>query len=114
VIVLPAAGIVLVARIALGHGTWWEWPVAGVAAGALLLVAAVLARGGLGMGDVKLVLFLGFALGSATPAGLLIGFAAAAVYSGALLATRGRAARSTAFPLAPFLALGGCIAVLLT
>jgi prepilin signal peptidase PulO-like enzyme (type II secretory pathway) len=114
VIVLPSTAIVLVARIALGHGNWWEWPIAGIAAAALLLVAAILSRGGVGMGDVKLALFLGCALGSATPTALLIGFATAALYSGVLLVMRGRSALRSAFPLAPFLALGGCIAVLFT
>ena len=113
-IVLPTAAAVLAARLAFGHGTLWEWPAAGVAAAAFLLVAATLSGGGVGMGDVKLALLLGFGLGRATLLAFLIGFGLAAIYSVAVLVRRGLGARRTSFALGPFLAFGGCVAVLFT
>jgi prepilin signal peptidase PulO-like enzyme (type II secretory pathway) len=113
-IVLPAAAVVLAGRLAFGHGTFWEWPAAGVAAAAFLLVAAVVSGGGVGMGDVKLALLLGFGLGRATLVAFLIGFGVAAIYSVAVLVRRGLGARRASFALGPFLAFGGCVAVLVT
>ena len=61
------------------------------------------------MGDVKLGLFLGLALGSRVLLALVIGFVAAAGFSLVLLFAGRGEARKTAIPLAPFLALGGLI-----
>jgi leader peptidase (prepilin peptidase)/N-methyltransferase len=101
-IVLPAAAVVLALRTIADPSP--EWALAAAAAFAFLLVPALVYPAGLGMGDVKLMLLLGSMLGRDVLAALVVGLAAAALFSLALLVT-GR--RRTAFPLAPFLALGG-------
>jgi leader peptidase (prepilin peptidase)/N-methyltransferase len=105
-IVLPAAALVL-ALHTIGDTTP-EWALAALAAYAFLLLPAVIYPAGLGMGDVKLMLLLGAMLGRDTLAALFVGLVAAAVPSLALLAL-GR--RGTTLPLAPFLALGGLVAL---
>jgi leader peptidase (prepilin peptidase)/N-methyltransferase len=65
----------------------------------------------MGMGDVKLALLLGAALGRTVPVALMVGMLAALVPSVILLARHGAAARKMALPFAPFLALGGVVAL---
>jgi leader peptidase (prepilin peptidase)/N-methyltransferase len=105
-IVLPAAAVVLALRTIADPSP--EWVLAAVAAFAFLLVPALVYPAGLGMGDVKLMLLLGAMLGRDVLAALLVGLAAAGLFSLVLLAT-GR--RRTTFPLAPFLAVGGLVAL---
>jgi len=63
------------------------------------------------MGDVKLALLLGAALGWTVGAGLVIGMFAALVPSAVLLARHGVRARKMAIPFGPFLAFGGIVAL---
>ncbi len=108
-VVVPAAGVVLTAQLVRAPSV--EWPLAALGAGLFLFVAAVAYPGGMGMGDVKLALLLGAMLGRDVAAALLIGLVAAFVPAAALLAVRGAAARRTAIPFVPFLALGAIVAL---
>jgi leader peptidase (prepilin peptidase)/N-methyltransferase len=65
----------------------------------------------MGMGDVKLALLLGAALGRTVPVALMVGFVGALVPSLFLLARHGRSARKLAIPFGPFLALGAVVAL---
>jgi leader peptidase (prepilin peptidase)/N-methyltransferase len=76
-----------------------------------LFLAALAYPRGMGMGDVKLALLLGFAVGGTVPVALFTGMVAALVPSVVLFARHGAAARKMAIPFAPFLALGGLIAL---
>jgi leader peptidase (prepilin peptidase) / N-methyltransferase len=111
-IVLPAAVLVLAANIALTPDRTLEWVTAAFGAAAVLLVASLLYPNGLGMGDVKLALLLGAALGWSVVGALAIGFMAAALAGLLLIVLRGWSARKSTIPLGPFLALGS-FAVLL-
>ena len=108
-IVLPATAAALVVQTAREPGP--EWLLAAIGAGGFFLVLALVYPAGLGMGDVKLALFMGCGLGLAVVVGLFAGFLAAAVPAIVLLARHGRAARKQAIPLGPFLALGAAIAL---
>ena len=107
-IVLPAAAVVLAGRT-IAHPSI-VWFAAGVGAALFLLVAAVVRPGGMGMGDVKLALLVGFAVGPAVVAGLMVALVAALVPSLALLVRHGAGGRTLGFPFAPCLALGGLVA----
>jgi len=110
-IVLPAAAFVLAAQIALEPGRALEWVAAAAGASLFLLVPALLKPEGMGMGDVKLALLLGAALGRGVVPALVIGLVAAGLTGAAILARGGWAARTTTIPLGPFLALGGLAAL---
>ncbi|HZO59519.1 MAG TPA: prepilin peptidase [Solirubrobacterales bacterium] len=86
--------------------------IAGAAAGGLLLAAALAYPAGMGMGDVKLAAVMGLFLGKLVGPALFIGFAAGALVGIALVAAHGPAARKQGVPFAPFLALGGVLALL--
>jgi leader peptidase (prepilin peptidase) / N-methyltransferase len=109
VVVLPAAAVVLVAMTALEPGA--EWALGAFGASFFLFLAALAYPKGMGMGDVKLALLLGAMLGRTVPVALMIGMLAALVPSIVLLARHGRAARKMGIPFAPFLALGGVVAL---
>jgi leader peptidase (prepilin peptidase)/N-methyltransferase len=108
-IVLPAAGIVLVAQTALEPSP--EWALGALGAAGFLLVAALAYPAGMGMGDVKLALLLGAMLGRLVGVGLMVGMVAALVPSVVLLARHGAAARKMGIAFAPFLALGALVAL---
>jgi leader peptidase (prepilin peptidase) / N-methyltransferase len=108
-VVLPAAAIVFVLMTAAEPSP--EWAIAGLGAAAFLLLAALAYPGGMGMGDVKLALLMGVALGSTVAVALPLGMIAALVPAVVLLARHGPGARKMAIPFAPFLALGSLIAL---
>jgi leader peptidase (prepilin peptidase)/N-methyltransferase len=108
-IVLPSAAVVLVAQTALDPSP--EWVLAGLGAAAFFFVAALAYPGGMGMGDVKLALLLGFMLGRTVPIAIFVAMLAALVPSVILLVRHGRSARKMKIPFGPFLALGGIVAL---
>jgi leader peptidase (prepilin peptidase)/N-methyltransferase len=112
VIVLPAAAFVLAAQVLLDPGRALEYVAAAAGASLFLLVPALVKPEGMGMGDVKLALLLGAALGRSVVAALVIGLVAAGLVGAAILARSGWGARTTTIPLGPFLALGGIAALL--
>ena len=112
-IVLPAALIVLVCHVAIAPDRALEWTVASLGAFGLLLALSLLYPGGLGMGDVKLALLLGAALGWAVASALAIGLVAAALAGVAMIVFGGWSARKATMPLGPFLAFGALAVLLL-
>jgi leader peptidase (prepilin peptidase) / N-methyltransferase len=108
-IVLPAAVVVLAANTLLHPSV--EWAVAGLGAALFLFIAALAYPAGMGMGDVKLALLLGVALGRTVPVAMMIGMVSALVPSVVLVARHGKAARKMKIPFGPFLAFGGVVAL---
>lgn len=107
-VVLPAAGVALVAHTAIDPSA--EWFIAALGASGFLLVAALVHPRGMGMGDVKLALLLGAVLGRDVVLALLIGMIAALVPA-VVVAAGGGSVRKLAVPFVPFLALGSVIAL---
>jgi leader peptidase (prepilin peptidase)/N-methyltransferase len=108
-VVLPAVGAVLALQLAWRPSL--EWPVAGLGAALFLFVAALAYPRGMGMGDVKLALLLGVAVGWSVPVALFAGMVFALVPSIVLFARHGSSARKMKIPFAPFLAAGGLLAL---
>lgn len=108
-IVLPAAAIVLAANSALHPSP--QWALAALGAAGFLFAAALAYPRGMGMGDVKLALLMGAALGSTVSVAMMIGMVAALVPGLYLLARHGGAARKMGIPFGPFLALGTVVAL---
>jgi leader peptidase (prepilin peptidase)/N-methyltransferase len=65
----------------------------------------------MGMGDVKLALLMGAALGRTVPVALMVGMVAALVPSLVLFARHGSKARKMGIPFGPFLAIGAVVAL---
>jgi leader peptidase (prepilin peptidase)/N-methyltransferase len=82
---------------------------AGLGAGAFFLAVAVLSRGGMGGGDVKLAAMLG---AFTDPGKVLVGVFLAVLAGGLVgvgLLLTGRKRRKDAIPFGPFLAVGGYV-----
>jgi leader peptidase (prepilin peptidase) / N-methyltransferase len=108
-IVVPAAAVVLVAQTALEPSP--EWVIAALGASGFLFVTAVIYPAGMGMGDVKLALLMGAALGRNVSVALMLGMMFALVPSIVILARHGKAGRKMGIPFGPFLALGSVVAL---
>jgi leader peptidase (prepilin peptidase) / N-methyltransferase len=111
VILLPATAVLLLAQVALFPERALEFVVSGLGAALFLLLLVAAYPKGMGMGDVKLALFLGIGLGGAVGFGLVAGALAASVASVVLLVRYGAAARKMAIPFGPFLAFGAVFAL---
>src|SRR3954453_19074333 len=111
-ITAPAAVVAIVIGLALDMDFVAEQLIAGAAAGGFFLLAAVAYPRGMGMGDVKLAGVMGLYLGRAVGLGVLVGLVAGVVVGAVMIALVGaKAGRKQAVPFAPFLALGGVIAI---
>jgi leader peptidase (prepilin peptidase) / N-methyltransferase len=108
-IVLPATVLVLAAQTALSPSV--EWVAAAFGASAFLFVFALAHPAGMGMGDVKLALLMGAALGRTVPVALMVGMVAAMAPALVLIVRHGSKARKMGIPFGPFLALGSAVAL---
>jgi leader peptidase (prepilin peptidase)/N-methyltransferase len=108
-IVVPAAAIVLVANSALTTSP--QWALGALGAAGFLFAAALAYPAGMGMGDVKLALLMGAALGKTVSVALMVGMFAAMVPGLYLFARHGKAARKLGIPFGPFLAVGSVVAL---
>lgn len=73
--------------------------------GAVLLVIAIISKGGMGGGDVKLAAMLGIYLGWEHTLQTILWAALLAALTGLVLMLAGKANRTTAIPFGPFLAI---------
>jgi leader peptidase (prepilin peptidase)/N-methyltransferase len=111
-IVIPAATLALAGRIAEFPHRGLEFGLAALGTALVLFLPNLLSRSAMGMGDVKLGLLLGAALGWAAVDALLIAFLCAAPASLAILIRGRRSARTTMIPLGPFFAVGGVVVLI--
>jgi leader peptidase (prepilin peptidase)/N-methyltransferase len=107
-IVLPAAATCAALTLAAGAPLSLF---AGLATVLLLLVVSLRWPAALGMGDVKLALLLVLGLDGSALRALALGLVLAALAGCALVARHGRTALSASLPLAPFIAAGALVAV---
>jgi leader peptidase (prepilin peptidase) / N-methyltransferase len=112
-IVLPAAILVLSARLVSAPEHRAAWLGASLGAAGFLLVFALAFPGGLGMGDVKLALLLGAMLGDAVVPAFLLGTLAGAAAAAVLLFRDGRQALGRTIPFGPYLTFGAVATALL-
>ena len=112
-ITYPGTVLALAAAVLMPEGDIRDAVLAAVLGGALFLALALLTRGGIGLGDVKLAMLIGAALGLPFAyQALLYGVLAAAAVMVALLLV-GVVSRKQAIPYAPFLSLAAIAVTLL-
>jgi leader peptidase (prepilin peptidase) / N-methyltransferase len=108
-IVLPATVLVLAANTALHPSP--RWALGALGASGFLFAAALAYPAGMGMGDVKLALLMGAALGKTVAVALMIGMLVAMIPGLYLMARHGSKARKMGIPFGPFLAIGSVVAL---
>ncbi len=89
-----------------------ERAIAAVAAGGLFFAAAIAYPRGMGLGDVKLAALMGLFLGEDVAVAILVALLTGSAVGLAMIVRRGAAARKSAIPFGPFLALGGVVGLL--
>ncbi len=108
-ITLPSSAVMLGGNIVLMPDRTLEWVFAGLGASLFLFIALLVYPAGMGMGDVKLALLLGFALGWPVAIAMMFGMVSALVPSFYLLARHGMKARKMKIAFGPFLCFGGIV-----
>jgi len=106
-VVLPAAAVVLVLRLAFFPTHALEYIIAALAAAMVFLVPSLINRSLMGMGDVKLIFLLGAALGWSVAGALALAFLGVFPFALFTVIRGGLSARKTTLPFGPFLAFGG-------
>ncbi|HYF94157.1 MAG TPA: A24 family peptidase [Symbiobacteriaceae bacterium] len=105
------AGLIMLALLPYPEKGWLEGVGGAAGAFAALLVIALIAPGGMGLGDVKLAAVIGLFLGRWSAMGLLFAFLAGGLVSSLLLALR-IVGRKSHIPFGPWLALGAIVAAI--
>ena len=108
-IVIPATAVLLPLHTIVDPTP--EWALGAFGAALFLFVAVLAYPAGMGMGDVKLALFMGAMLGKTVAVGLMVGMLTALIPSLFLVTRHGSKARKMKIPFAPFLALGSLAAL---
>lgn len=111
-VIYPALVVALLAIPFTPHHDAVKLLAGGAIGFGLLFLIALIYPAGMGMGDVKLAAFIGLIVGFPEIfAALLISFVAGGVIGGGLLLT-GLKGRKDLIPFAPFLVMGGMVAML--
>ena len=111
-IVLPSTAIVLAADIALHPDRAAEFGLATLLTGAALLIPNLINGDWMGMGDVKLGMLLGAALGWGVVGALEIAFMSLLPFALITRLRGGRNARGAAIPFGPFMAFGALVVLI--
>jgi prepilin signal peptidase PulO-like enzyme (type II secretory pathway) len=111
-VIVPAAAIVLIARVVFFHSHALDYVIAAAVTATAFLIPNLINRSLMGMGDVKLALFLGAGLGTSVLAAITFAFLAVFPFALGMLVVGGREARKASLPFGPFLALGGIVVLL--
>jgi leader peptidase (prepilin peptidase)/N-methyltransferase len=109
---IPGAVLVYILAVAAQPDRWLELLLGGIGCLLFLGLAWAVYPAGMGLGDVKMVLMIGLALGKYAFLALFAAFVLSTFLSGYLLIARGTKARKTFFPFGPFLAGGAMVALL--
>ncbi|MCD6424332.1 MAG: prepilin peptidase [Anaerolineales bacterium] len=112
VIIYPAIGLGLIMSAILHIDQLWMILLGGAVGFGVLLLISLIAPGAMGMGDVKLVLFLGFIIGyPKIIITLFLAFVLGGLVAGVLLALK-KIGKKDSIAFGPFLALAGIITML--
>jgi prepilin signal peptidase PulO-like enzyme (type II secretory pathway) len=112
-VVLPAAVIVLAARVTFFPHRSLEFILYAFGVAVAFLIPNLINSGLIGMGDVKFGFLLGAGLGSGVIGAIAIAAFSQLPFAVGTLIRGGMAARKTVLPFGPFLAFGGLVALIL-
>lgn len=109
-VLLVFAGIFLVERLIIPLTPWWDSLLGAAIGFGLLLLIAIISKGGMGGGDIKLFALIGFVVGTKT---LLLAFFFSTLLGaviGLIGMVVGLVKKGKAIPFGPFIAAGTLIA----
>ncbi|AQQ52895.1 prepilin peptidase [Planococcus lenghuensis] len=108
-VLLPIGAVLLVARLFVPLNPWWDSIVGGLVGFSLLMLIALVSKGGMGGGDIKLFFVIGLVLGTAGT--LLTLFLASLIgaVAGIIQLRVTKQGRKTPIPFGPWIALASVI-----
>ncbi|WP_404337447.1 prepilin peptidase [Planococcus rifietoensis] len=111
-VLLPFAAVLLILRFVIPLDPWWDSLVGAAVGFSVLLLIAVLSKGGMGGGDIKLFLVIGLVLGTAGT--LLTLFVASFIGTvvGIIILRIRKQGRKTPIPFGPSIALSAVLVYL--
>lgn len=112
VITLPSLGILLVTRIFIGSEPFWFYLLGGVVGFSLLLLIAIVSKGGMGGGDIKLYAAIGVVLGPWMTVMSLVLASFVGAIVGIIFVVFKLIKRKEPIPFAPFIYIGTLVAYL--
>ncbi|WP_216828815.1 prepilin peptidase [Alkalihalobacterium elongatum] len=112
VVTLPMLGLLIISRLFIGSEPFWYYLLGGVVGFALLLLIAIVSRGGMGGGDVKLYAAIGVALGPWMTVMSLVLASFVGTIVGVLLIALGIVKRKQPIAFGPFIFIGTIAAYL--
>ncbi|WP_418200290.1 prepilin peptidase [Alkalihalobacterium sp. APHAB7] len=112
VVTLPMLGLLIISRLFIGTEPFWYYLLGGVVGFALLLLIAIVSRGGMGGGDVKLYAAIGVALGPWMTVMSLVLASFVGTFIGVLLMVTGVIKRKQPIAFGPFIFVGTIVAYL--
>lgn len=106
IVTFPILGLLVISRLFIGVEPLWYYLLGGAVGFSLLLVIAIVSKGGMGGGDIKLYAAIGVALGPQLTimSFVLASFAGAIV--GSILLVTGIVKRRQPIPFGPFIYIG--------
>lgn len=111
-LIIPGIALALINAVLFYLGDFWTYLIGGLVGFGVLFLIALIAPGSMGMGDAKLILFLGLITGFPEIILLLfLAFVLGGLTAGILLLVK-RIDRKDTIAFGPFLALGGFIVLL--
>jgi leader peptidase (prepilin peptidase)/N-methyltransferase len=112
-IVLPATAMVLLTRTLISPGHVAQYALAALAAATFLAAPRLISRRAVGIGDVKLALLIGATLGWGVATAVALSFVCLFPVAVVMMLRGGLIARQATLPMAPFLAAGALLVMLI-
>ncbi|OLO40526.1 hypothetical protein BTR23_05920 [Alkalihalophilus pseudofirmus] len=112
IVTFPMLGVLIITRLFIGTEPFWYYLLGGVVGFALLLLIAIVSRGGMGGGDVKLYAAIGVALGPWLTVMSLVLASFVGTVIGIFLLGLGIVKRKQPIAFGPFIFIGTLVAYL--
>ena len=101
IVTLPMLGLLIISRFFIGTESIWYYLLGGAVGFLILLLLAIVSKGGMGGGDIKLYAAIGVALGPMLTVMSLVLASFVGAISGILLMLTGKVKKGSPLPLAP-------------
>ncbi|GLB58382.1 prepilin peptidase [Cytobacillus sp. NCCP-133] len=112
IITFPMLGLLVLIRYFIGTEPFMHYLLGGVVGFSLLLIIAIVSKGGMGGGDIKLYAAIGVGLGPLLTIMSLVLASFAGAIAGVFLLLTGKVKRQEPIPFAPFIFIGTILSFL--